>query len=149
MRRRWSSYPLDIMYWEDMQSSVLPNIDFGEHMACKCFETILSYLQMLSNPNQDDQVLDFIKAVNNVLKSAITPDNVVALDEDMIKLFHQNLKGKVKIIRKPRPVGNELKDMSDARCHIVIKLDLHEGKDDLALKEHVRKFPHEDLLVST
>ena len=76
---------------------------------------------MLSNPNQDDQVLDFINIVNNVLKSAITPSNVVALDESMIKSFHQNLKGKVKILRKPCPVGSELKDISDARSHIVIK----------------------------
>ena len=27
--------------------------------------------------------------------------------------------------------------MSDARSHIVIKLELHEGKDDMALIEHV------------
>ena len=26
--------PIRCMYWKDMQSSVLPNIDFGKHMAC-------------------------------------------------------------------------------------------------------------------
>ena len=89
------------MHWEDMQLSVLPNIDFGKHMAHKRFEPILLCLQMSSNPNQDDQVLEFINAVNNVLKSVITPGNVEALDKNMIKSFHWNLKGKVKIIRKP------------------------------------------------
>ena len=75
--------PLRHMYWEDIQLLVLPNFDFGKHMTHKHFETILSCLQMSSNLNQDDQVLDFINAVNNVLKSAITPGNVVALDKSM------------------------------------------------------------------
>ena len=75
--------PIRHMYWEDIQLPVLPNFDFGKHMGCKHFETILPCLQMSSSLNQDDQVLDFINVVNNVLKSAITPGNVVALDKSM------------------------------------------------------------------
>ena len=95
---------------------------------------------MSSNTDSDIQVLDFINAVNDRLAEAITPGNVVTLDENMIKSFHHDLKGKIKIKRKPQPVGNEIKDMSDARTNIVVNLELYEGKEDMALKEHVGKF---------
>lgn len=46
----------------------------------------------------------------------------------------------MKIIRKPRPVGYKIRDMSDSRSYIVIKLEQHEEKDDMKLKEHVGKY---------
>ena len=126
------------MYWADLNSTVVPNCDFSKHSR---FEEILSLLQMLRNTDRDMQVQDFINVVvNGHLTSAITPGNVVTLDESMIKSFHCKLKGKIKIKRKPRPVGNEIKDMSDARSNIVIKLEMYQGKEDMALKEHVGKY---------
>ena len=47
----------------------------------------------------------------------------------MIKLYHQNLKGKIKIKRKPQPIGNEIKDMADARSNIAVELEMYEGKE--------------------
>ena len=123
------------MYWEESISSLIPAFEFSKHMSCRRYEVILTCLRM-----SDDEVLQFINAVNEQLESAITPGNVVTLDESMIKSFHKNLKGKIKIRRKPRPVGNEIKDMSDARTNIVVKLEMYEGKEDMALKEHVGKF---------
>ena len=128
------------MYWADLNSTVVPNCDFSKHMARSRFEKILSLLQMSRNTDCDVQVQDFTNVVNEHLTSAITPGNVVMLDESMIKSFHRKLKGKIKIKRKPRPVGNEIKDMSDARSNIVIKLEMYKGKDDTALKEHIGKY---------
>ena len=128
------------MYWADLHSTVLPNMDFSKHMIRFRFEEILSTMQMSTNTDRDMQVQDFINAVNEHLSVAITPGNVVTLDESMIKSFHRKLKGKIKIKRKPRPVGNEIKDMSDSRSNIVIKLEMYEGKEDMALKEYVGKY---------
>ena len=58
----------------------------------------------------------------------------------MIKSFHHYLKGKIKIIRKPRPIGNEIKNMSDALSHIVMNLELYEGKESMAYKTHVKEY---------
>ena len=58
----------------------------------------------------------------------------------MIKSFHHNLKGKIKIIWKPRPVGNEIKNLSDAATNIVLNMELYEGKDIMAHMEHVKPF---------
>ena len=62
---------------------------------------------------------------------------VLCLDESMIKAFHRGLNGKMKIIRKP--VGNELKTVSDANTHIVLHMELHESKEEMANKDHVRE----------
>ena len=60
----------------------------------------------------DQQVLDFLDAVNTQFKQAVTPGSFITLDESTIKSFHHDLKGKIKIICKPRPIGNEIKNMS-------------------------------------
>ena len=52
----------------------------------------------------------------------------------MIKSFHQNLKGKIKIM-KPRPTGNEIKNLSDAVSNIVLNLELYEGKEIMSGKD--------------
>ena len=49
-------------------------------------------------------MLEFIAAVNERLKNPFIPGDVV-LDESMVKSFHRNLKGKLKIIRMPCPIG--------------------------------------------
>ena len=48
-----------------------------------------------------------------MLSTFITPGSFITLDESMIKSFHHDLKGKIEIIRKPRPIGNEMKNISD------------------------------------
>ena len=58
----------------------------------------------------------------------------------MIKSFHHNLKGKIKIIWKPRPVGNEIKNLSDGATNIVHNMELYERKDIVAHMEHVKPF---------
>ena len=58
----------------------------------------------------------------------------------MIKSYHIDLNGKMKILRKPRPIGNELKTVSDALTHIVLHMELHEPKEDMAGKNFVPEF---------
>ena len=45
----------------------------------------------------------------------------------------------MKIKRKPRPIGNEMKDLADASSNILIQIKLYEEKEDMAEKEHVTK----------
>ena len=68
------------------------------------------------------------------------PGSYITLYESMIKSFHRNLCGKIKIIRKPRHVGNEVKNLVDAASQIVLNLELYEGKEPMSTKEFVKPF---------
>ena len=84
--------------------------------------------------------MEFLPAVNHNLLQALTPGNIITLDKSMIKSYHRNLKGKIKIKRKPWPIGNEIKDLADARSCIAVKLELYEGKETMKEKEYVSKY---------
>ena len=104
------------------------------------FEDFLSSLVFSPAEDPDQQVLDFLEAVNNNLMIAFTPGDHVCVDESMIKSFHKKLNGKVKIMRKPRPIGSEIKDISDSRTNIVFCMELHEKKEVMQRKDYVGKF---------
>ena len=85
-------------------------------------------MQLSNSDNKNQQILDFVAAINETFQNAITPGTYLTLDESMIKSFHRNLKGKIKVIRKPRPIANEIKNMADAVTKIVMNMELYEGK---------------------
>ena len=47
----------------------------------------------------------------------------------MIKLFHRNLKSKIKLIWKPRPIGKKIKNLSDAAINIALNMKLDDIKE--------------------
>ena len=55
----------------------------------------------------------------------------------MIKSFYQNMKGKIKIIRKLRPIDNKIKNLSDATSNIVLNMELYKGKTIMSVKDFV------------
>ena len=83
-------------------------------------------------------MLDFVTAVNDRFQKALAPNTYITLDKSMIKSFHRNLRGKIKIIRKPRPIGNEIKNLADAASQIVLNLELYEVKEPMVTKEFVK-----------
>ena len=103
-------------------------MNFSKYMSCHRFEEILSFLQFSFDRDKDKQIMEFLSAVNDNLLQALTPGNIITLDKSMIKSYHRNLKGKIKIKRKPRPIGNEIKDLADARSCIAVKLELYKGR---------------------
>ena len=113
---------------------------FGEVMSIKRFENILKYLQLSENENEEQQVLEFVAAVNDQFQKALAPESYITLDESMSKSFHRKVRGKIKIIRKPRPVRNEVKNLADAASHIVLNLELYKGKEPMSTKEFVKPF---------
>ena len=116
------------LYWEMKGNSLFHSLEYVKVMSLKKFENILQYLQFSSNADPDQQILDFVESLNKNFQSSLAPGFYVTLDENMIKSFHRNLKEKIKIIRKPRPIGNEIKNLSDVMSNIVLNLELYEGK---------------------
>ena len=103
-------------------------------------EIVIANLQLSLLESPDQQVLDFLDAVNTQFKQAVTSGSFITLDKSMIKSFHHDLQGKIKIICKPRPIGNEMKNMSDGISKIVLHLELYEGRDTMCDKTYVKEF---------
>ena len=95
--------------------------------------------QLSFDKEDDKQILAFLEAVNQ-FQSSLAPGSYITLDESMIKSYHQNLKGKIKIICKPRPIGNKIKNLSDAASNIVLDMGLYVGKDIMTAKDYVKPF---------
>ena len=128
------------MYWSTEAVGMIPAFNFGKVISLHRFETFLNVWQLSENEDMDQQVLDFIDAINKHLKKAMRAGEYLCMDESMIKAYHKGLNGKMKIIRKPRPIGNELKTVSDAKSNIVLHMELHESKDDMADKEYMKEY---------
>ena len=84
------------------------------------FEEILSFVQFSFTPDKDKQIMEFLSEVNDNLLKTVTPGNIITIYESMIKSYHRDLKGKLQIKRKPRHIGNEIKDLSDGRLCIAL-----------------------------
>ena len=103
------------LYWAN-ENGMFPNMNYGKIMSRNQFEDIIKYLQLSHNKDSDQQITDFLHAVNTRFRNG----TYLTLDESMIKSYHRNLKGKIKIIKKPKPIGNEIKNMCDGMSQIVI-----------------------------
>ena len=128
------------LYWSHEQNRIFSSMNFGEIISCKWFESIIANLQLSLLERPDQHVLDFLDAVNTQFKQAITPGSFITLGESKIKSFQHDLKGKIKIICKLKPIGNETKNMSDGVSKIVLHLELYEGRDIMCDKKYVKEF---------
>ena len=127
------------LYWAN-ENGLFPSMNSGKVLSGNRFEDIMRYLQLSNNSDPDQQITEFLHAVNTRFRNAIHPGSYLTLNESVIKLYHRNLKEKIKIIWKPRLIGNEIKNMSDAMSQIVINLELYEGKDIMSGKDHVQEY---------
>ena len=127
------------LHWSNEHNRIFPSMNFAEIISCKQFKSIIANLQLSLLESPDQQVLDFLDAVNTKFKQSVTPGSFITLDESMIKSFYHDLKGKIKIIHKLRPIGNEMKNMSDGISKIVLHLELYEGRD-MCDKRYVKEF---------
>ena len=127
------------MYWDLSNQGIFKSLDYAKLMSRYRFEEILLNLKFSAADDKDDQIIDFLDAVNHQSQEAMRPGDYLCLDESMVKAFHRHLKGKMKIIRKPRPIGNELKTLCDGRSKIVLYAELYEGKEIMTNKPFVNE----------
>ena len=127
------------LYWAN-EDGMFPNMNHGKIMSRNQFEDIMKHLQLSHNKHSDQQITVFLHAINTRFRNAIHPGTYLTLDESMTKSYDRNLKGKIKIIRRPRSIGNEIKNMCDGMSQIVINLELYEGKDIMPGKDHVCEY---------
>ena len=127
------------LYWCN-GDGIFPEMKYRDIISYSPFEGIMKNLQLLHSNDPNQQLLHFFEATNSQFRKSVVPGSYLTLDESMIKAFHKDLKGKIKIIQKPRPIGHEVKSLCDAISQIVLNLELYEGKDIMSRKNHVKEY---------
>lgn len=118
------------MYWEVKKDGTFPpqqiidNIYQGAGL--KIHLDACNFPQHTTKMNK---LLNLLMQSTKFSKKALSSGDTICLDKSIVKSFHCGLKGKMKKIRKPRPTGNEFKNLSDARTNVVTQLELYEGRD--------------------
>ena len=105
------SLPERKLYWMTEDDGLFKALNFGRFMTRNRFDEFVRVLAFSLALDTDTQITDLIDAINETLTDAVTAGDVICVDESMIKSYHKELKGKLKIKRKPRPIGNECKKL--------------------------------------
>ena len=111
METQW--LPERRMYWIPEDKGMFKAFNYGKYMSMYRFETILTSLRFSKSEDPNQQILDFIDATNKSFQNAVFAGDYLVVDESMVKSFHKDLKGKMKIIRKPRLIENKYKNLCD------------------------------------
>ena len=136
------------MYWSVTSEEPFPAFNFGKYLPYRRFNHITHSMDSaFEDPLQKKQhvlnrTVELIGECNKSFQRAITPGTFLTLDESMIKAYHQGLPAKIKIPRKPRPVGNEIKNLCDSETKIVLNMELNEGKVAMKEKEFTSSLGH-------
>ena len=57
--------------------------------------------------------------------------DILCFDKSMVKAFHKNLKGQMKIIMKLYSTGNVFKTLYNPRSKMVLCMRLYENKEEM------------------
>ena len=138
-------------YWSGGNSTgIFPKPNFGKYgVGINRFETILRCLRCAPRTH-DDKWAD-IRAVVNAFNSnrvatcdpswSITVDEKTSSFRPMKGVFCDDGPPTLtKIIRKPKPVSLELKDVCDAETRVCLQLELQEGKDTMSKKQYTAEY---------
>ena len=139
-------------YWafdSDECDHIFPAPAFGARfgMSRDRFENLLRYLRLSPQPAADDDdpwwpIRGFIDAINDRRVEKLRPSKVVVADESMSWWYSSKpdempdeLPHTTKIIRKPRPVGAEIKNLADGILGIMLRLEIQEGKERMCHRD--------------
>ena len=73
------------MYWLSEKISFFLPINYGAVFKLSCFENVLKYLLFSNDDSKDQQVQDYVNAVNEHPESAFMPGGTVCLEKSKIK----------------------------------------------------------------
>jgi len=114
----------------------------NRYMGRARFELILKCLRVVPDTcynNLGDPLRhtrDFIDTLNQHMLRQFKPGPVLTIDESMIAGFSWFLTCVTVILRKPRPVGHELKTLCCSLTYICCRVEVQEGKEHMAIKPY-------------
>lgn len=134
-------------FWsKDNVDRLLPAPAFGRFgLGVHRFEKVLKFLRFGNealNVQEDAlfQGKEFINLMHSKIEKSIHPGYKLTADESMFawygkEEFENGMPNLMKIKRKPKGVGCEVKTLCDSRSKIMLRLEINEGKDKMATKE--------------
>lgn len=140
-------------YWNTTSDGIFPPANFGQRfgMSRQRFEIILMALRFTQPSNLDDSdkwrnTRTLVMMVNDKLADTIRPGSKITVDESMFAwygrgaYFKDGMPAVMKIKRKPKGVGCEVKTACDSNTKIMIRLEINEGKEAMSTKKWQREF---------
>ena len=140
-------HPTRRSYWEvGDKDCVFPAPNFGKFgISCNRFEKILSCLRCAPAHEETDRwchIRAVVDAFNAHRATKYTPSWRLCVDEKTSSFrprkgahLDDGPPALAKIMRKPKPISIELKDISDGDTRVCLGLELQEGKEAMAIKE--------------
>ena len=138
-------------YWsvENSEDSLLPAPAWGNRfgMGQRRFETVLRYLTFHdpSTFNESDRwhpVRTLVDTFNQRRLDKVRPSSCLVVDESFASWISRKpddmpdaLPHTQKIIRKPKGVGTEFKNLADGVTGVMLRLEIQEKKSDMADKD--------------
>jgi len=131
-------------YWATMDTRLFPAPRFGERfgMGATRFDLITKFicfhnpiLEEVANPDPWLRIRYFVDSFNMARYKFVMPGWALVIDESTTKWrglgdwYDLGMPHITKIPRKPEPIGLEIKDMCDGTSHIMLHLEIMEGKD--------------------
>ncbi len=131
-------------YWYNGIRS-FASVDFSKFMSYSHFEHHLAHLRFGEGDEKADpwvRVRGFLNAINERRRQVLEPGTFVTVDESMVGWlgkgsWENGMPHVTKIIRKPTPVGAEVKNLACGDTGIMLFAELQEGKERMANKKYV------------
>jgi hypothetical protein len=122
--------------------------DFSPYMKQARFEFIMKNFALrkapISNSEKSDawfMVRQFVASFNGWRRKIVEPGSYVCVDESMVlwngadETSRSGMPHVTIILRKPEPIGCELKTLADGESRIMLAVELQEGKEAMREKE--------------
>ena len=107
------------LYWKKEGDEFFPAMNYGKLKKWNHFQEVLKYMQFSFDKEEDQEILDFVEALNKQFQNSVTPGSYLTLDKSMIKSLNRSLlKGKIKIVCKLHPIMTEIKNLSNAASNM-------------------------------
>lgn len=134
-------------YWS-VKDGLFPAPAFGKRfgMSRNRFEEIKGAITFCSEQNQQSTtdkwslVRPFVDMLNERWKNVIRPGYKITVDESMFVWYGRNMPAVMKIRRKPKGIGCEVKNAADSVTNIMLRLEINEGKDEMSKKMWQKDF---------
>lgn len=140
-------------YWSTKDDCIFPPPAFGQRfgLGLHRFEEILGVLSFANPENDlgDDrwyQVRALVDLCNEKWATMISPGYKITVDESMFAWYgrgsyeENGMPAVMKIKRKPKGVGCEVKTAADSGSRIMIQMEINEGKEAMKDKKFQKDF---------
>ena len=134
-----SSHRQMFSFSDDSSDSIVKPPDMSPFMKLSRFEAILQYFAVVDHNTADRsdpwwRIRSFVTAFNSNRRRTVNPSWVVVVDESMSAFRGEGMPHLSFIIRKPEPLGCELKTIADGVSGVMLRLELQEGKIPMSKK---------------